>query len=92
MVGRSKYISFRGLKEKVWRRINSWKVNTLSSASKEILVKSVLQAIPAYTMSVFKLPGNLLNEMEAMFLLDCGGVIIEMRKVFIGRVGQAWEG
>ncbi|XP_042974685.1 uncharacterized protein LOC122306318 [Carya illinoinensis] len=67
VIGRSKYNTFRGIKEKIWRRICSWKFVLLSTAGKEILIKSVLQAIPAYTMSVFKLPCMLLKEIEAMF-------------------------
>ncbi|KAG6626752.1 hypothetical protein CIPAW_15G073500 [Carya illinoinensis] len=66
MIGRSKYNTFRGLKEKIWRRICSWKSVLLSTAGKEILIKSVLQAIPAYAMSVFKMPCMLLKEIEAM--------------------------
>ncbi|XP_042953504.1 uncharacterized protein LOC122290052 [Carya illinoinensis] len=66
IVGRSKYNTFKSLKEKVWRRVNSWKHRFLSSAGKEILIKSVLQAIPTYAMSVFKMPGKLLKEMEAI--------------------------
>lgn len=46
VIGRSKYNTFRGLKEKVWRRICSWKSVLLSTACKEILFKSVLQVIP----------------------------------------------
>ncbi|XP_042939580.1 uncharacterized protein LOC122274622 [Carya illinoinensis] len=33
---------------------------------KEVMIKSVLQAIPAYTMSVFKMPSMLLKEIESM--------------------------
>ncbi|XP_042964766.1 uncharacterized mitochondrial protein AtMg00310-like [Carya illinoinensis] len=66
IIGRSKYKSFRELKEKIWKRICSWKTSFLSTAGKEILIKSVLQAIPAYTMSVFKLPGTLVEEIEAL--------------------------
>ncbi|XP_042958109.1 uncharacterized protein LOC122293655 [Carya illinoinensis] len=65
-VGRSKYNTFRGLKEKIWKRINSWKTTFLSSAGKEVMIKSVLQAILAYTMSVFKMPSVLLKEIESM--------------------------
>ncbi|XP_042973039.1 uncharacterized mitochondrial protein AtMg00310-like [Carya illinoinensis] len=66
IVGRLKYNTFRSLKEKVWKRINSWKSKFLSSVGKEILIKSVLQAIPAYFMSVFKMLGLLLKEIEAL--------------------------
>ncbi|XP_042944715.1 uncharacterized protein LOC122278601 [Carya illinoinensis] len=66
MIGKSKYNTFRGLKEKIWKRINSWKNSFLSSAGKEVMIKSVLQAIPAYTMSVFKMPSMLLKEIESM--------------------------
>lgn len=67
VVERSKYNTFRCLKEKVWQRIISWKSDMLSSAGMEILIKSVLQAIPTYIMSVFRLPSNLLKEIESMF-------------------------
>ncbi|XP_042952203.1 uncharacterized protein LOC122289285 [Carya illinoinensis] len=59
MVGRPKYNTFKCIKERVWQRINNWKNGYLSSAGKEILIKAVLQAIPTYTMSVFKLPKRL---------------------------------
>jgi len=38
----------------------------LSQAVKEILIKAVALAIPTYTMSVFKLPNTLCNEMTGM--------------------------
>ena len=39
----------------------------LSQARREILIKSVVQAIPTYTMSCFKLPLGLCNELERTF-------------------------
>lgn len=45
----------------------NWKKNSfLSRAGKEILIKAVLQTIPTYFMSVFKLPKKLCRDLEAM--------------------------
>ncbi|XP_041011373.1 uncharacterized protein LOC121255161 [Juglans microcarpa x Juglans regia] len=66
MVGKSKYNTFRGLKERVWQKINSWKNCFLLGAGKEVLIKTVLQAILSYTMNVFKLPKKLCKEINIM--------------------------
>lgn len=66
LVGHSEYITFRKIKERVWSKINSWKNIFLSQAGKEIFFKIVLQAIPTYTMTVFKLPKNLCNKINVM--------------------------
>ncbi|XP_035546588.1 uncharacterized protein LOC118348634 [Juglans regia] len=66
VVGSSKYNAFRGIKEKVWRKINNWKNSFLSAAGKEVLIKAVLQAVPTYTMSVFQLPKQLCKELNVM--------------------------
>ncbi|GAU35032.1 hypothetical protein TSUD_103550 [Trifolium subterraneum] len=51
MVGRSKKALFSYIKDRIWKRINSWRGRALSKAGKEIMIKSVLQAIPFYVMS-----------------------------------------
>ena len=38
----------------------------LSQVSREVLIKTVIQAIPTYVMGCFKLPLGLCNEIEAM--------------------------
>lgn len=53
VVGRSRYNAFRNIKEKVWLKMQNWKNNFLSKASKEVLIKDVKQAIPTYTINVF---------------------------------------
>lgn len=64
LIGRSKYASFASLKERVWRRVQGWQERLLSQAGKEILIKAMVQAIPAYTMSCFQLPKKLCTELE----------------------------
>jgi len=56
LIGRSRVSTFNGIKGRIWNRINGWKEKFISHARKEILLKSVIQAIPTYTMSVFCLP------------------------------------
>ncbi|GAU51576.1 hypothetical protein TSUD_414250 [Trifolium subterraneum] len=51
MVGRSKKAIFSYIKDRIWKRINSWRWRALSKAGKEIMIKSVLQAIPSYVMT-----------------------------------------
>ena len=66
LVGRSKRNTFNDLKEKLGNKLSSWKEKLLSSASKEILIKLVAQAIPTYTISYFKLPDALCDELAGM--------------------------
>jgi hypothetical protein len=58
--------AFKGIKDKVWYCIHNWKVKFLSQAGKEILLKSMAQAIPTYCMSVFKLPRAQCKEINGM--------------------------
>lgn len=64
MVGKSKQQIFSIIRDRIWRRINGWGEKTLSSAGKEVLIKSVHQSIPTYIMSCFLLPGYLVRSIE----------------------------
>ena len=66
MVGRNKRASFDQLKQKVWRRLQGWEGKLLSQARREVLIKLVIQAIPTYMMSCFKLPITLCHEIETL--------------------------
>ncbi|XP_030945645.1 uncharacterized protein LOC115970113 [Quercus lobata] len=66
LVGRSKRNTFRALKERLDNKLSGWKEKLPSQAGKEILIKAVAQDIPTYTMSVFKLPDTLCDEMTSM--------------------------
>ena len=65
-VGKGKKASFNYIKEKIWRKLQGWEGKLLSQARREVLLKSVIQAIPTYSMGCFKLPIDLCNEIEAL--------------------------
>jgi len=66
MIGRNRNATFAYIKDRVWQKINSWSGKCLSKAGREIMIKSVLQAIPSYVMSIFRLPTTLINSIEKM--------------------------
>lgn len=63
-IGRTKVEVFNFLKDRLWSRVHGWSEKHLSMAGREVLIKSVLQAIPTYVMSCFKLPQSILAEVE----------------------------
>ena len=66
LIGRSKKVVFRYLKVKVWQKIQGWNTKILSKAGKAVLLRSVAQTIPSYTMSCFLIPKTLCQEIERM--------------------------
>jgi len=64
MMGRSKEATFGFIKDRIWHKINSWSSKCLSKAGREVMIKSVLQSIPSYIMSVFLLPNKLVDAIE----------------------------
>lgn len=66
LIGRSRRSSFNSIKGRIWTKLNGWKEKLLTHAGKEILLKTVVQAIPIYTMSVFRLPKTLIKEINSL--------------------------
>lgn len=54
------------MKDKLNSRLNGWSRNLLSKAGKHTLIKSVLQATPVYSMSTFKIPTGVYNDMDGI--------------------------
>ncbi|XP_030936139.1 uncharacterized protein LOC115961274 [Quercus lobata] len=74
-VGRGKRASFAFIKERVWSKLMGWKEKLLSQAGREVLIKAVIQALPSFAMSYFKLPSTLCHEIEVMFVNASGGSV-----------------
>lgn len=66
MIRRDRTTTFAYIKDRVWQRINSWSSKCLSKARHEVMIKSVLQAIPSYVMSLYQLPSTLITNIERM--------------------------
>ncbi|XP_056697634.1 uncharacterized mitochondrial protein AtMg00310-like [Spinacia oleracea] len=66
IIGRSKKSVFATLKDRIWKKLQGWKEKLLSRAGKEVLIKSVIQAIPTYLMGVYKLPCSIIDEIRSM--------------------------
>ena len=64
MVRRKKKASLNYIKERVWSKLQRWKEKHLSQAGREVLLKAVVQAIPTFAMSYFKLPMDLCKDIE----------------------------
>ena len=66
LVGKNKRNTFNDIKDKLRKKLVGWKKKLLSKANKEIFIKAMAQAILTYTMSCFKLPDTLCEELTSM--------------------------
>lgn len=66
VIGRSGKQIFRFIKEKVSKKISNRKKKFLSDVGKEVILKSIVQAMPVYSISWFKIPNGVCREMTKM--------------------------
>ncbi|XP_019190289.1 PREDICTED: uncharacterized protein LOC109184707 [Ipomoea nil] len=66
VVGRTRRAVFAYVEQKLRQRFGSWNKRLLSKAGKEVLLKSVAQAMPTYTMSIFLLSVSLCVSLERL--------------------------
>ena len=64
--GKSKVNTFKELQEKITKRVIGWKEKFISKASREILIKTIAQAIPTYSISLFKLPKAICDKFNSL--------------------------
>lgn len=61
---RSKKEVFSFMVERVCKKLKAWEDKALSSAGREVLIKSVVKSILRYIMSCYKLPKECCNHIE----------------------------
>ena len=81
VVGRNKRASLNYIKDRVWRKLQGWKEKMLSQARKEVLLKAVVQAIPTFAMSCFRLPISLCQDIEMLICKFWWGQRGDRRKI-----------
>ncbi|KAL0392972.1 UNVERIFIED_CONTAM: hypothetical protein Sradi_2520000 [Sesamum radiatum] len=88
-VARSKKDLFATIRDRVWQRISGWNAKLLSQVGKDVIIKSIIQAIPSYAMGCFRLPTTLLSELHGMVARFWWE--IEAVAKFIGSPGPLWR-
>lgn len=65
VMGRNMAKEFGIMKNRVQKKHKGWNNQLLSKARNAVLIKSVVQAIPTYTMSTFRIPRKVCKEMDS---------------------------
>ena len=60
-----KVADFHFLVDKLTSKLQGWKEKLLSQAGKSTLISSVLQSLPLYTFSCFKVPEAICNKLDS---------------------------
>ena len=64
--GRSRVSTFKELQERATRRVMGWKEKNISKIRREVLIKTVAQAISTYSMSIFKITKAVCDGMNSV--------------------------
>ena len=62
--GKSKVSTFKEVQERVTKRAMGWKEKHISKVGGEVLIKMVAQAIPTYSMSMFKISKKICEDIN----------------------------
>jgi hypothetical protein len=72
---------FKTIKERIVNKFNNWDERNMSLGAREVMIKAMAQAIPTYTMGVFKLPVMLCEELMQLSRYFWWGENAEHRNV-----------
>ncbi|KAK3217731.1 hypothetical protein Dsin_011701 [Dipteronia sinensis] len=80
-VGKNKNELFASICNRVWNRVKRWQNKFFSSGGKKVLLKVVVQSIPTYSMSLFKLRKTLISDLHRLSARFWWGSKDERRKI-----------
>ena len=66
IIGIGKKQAFAEIKLRIQSKLSGWKTKLLSQVRREVLIKSLAQAIPVYAMNCFLLPAGFCDEVNSM--------------------------
>ena len=66
VVGRRKKVILNYIKDRVWGKLQGWKEKILSQVGKEVLLNVMVQVIPTFAMSFFRLLIGLCQYIEML--------------------------
>ena len=68
-----KAVNFEELVEKISNKLQGWKTKLLSQAGKVTLINFVLQSLPVYSFSCFKIPDKIYTKLDSIINAFCWG-------------------
>ena len=66
IIGIGKKQAFAEIKLRIQSKLSGWKTKLLSQAGREVLIKSLAQAMLVYAMNCFLLPAGFCDEVNSM--------------------------
>ncbi|KAM6556400.1 hypothetical protein CsatB_003419 [Cannabis sativa] len=95
-VGKNKKQVFGKIRGKIEAKLQGWKMGLFSQAGKEILIKAVIQALPCYVMSCFRITKGILHEIEGLIAQFWWGSTKNKHKLHWAKQGHygstVWRG
>ncbi|KAE8705946.1 Autophagy-related protein 18b [Hibiscus syriacus] len=71
--------------KKLYQKLAGWKVSSLSMAGRTVLIKSVLNSLPNYYMSMFKMPVVVRKKLESIMANFLWGSSAEKKRALMGK-------
>ncbi|KAK9671868.1 hypothetical protein RND81_12G060000 [Saponaria officinalis] len=82
IIDMSKKVIFAMIKDGIWKKLQGWKEKFLSKIGKEVLIKVVIKSIPTYMMSIFRVPSEIITEIQSIIARFWWGAKGEERKLY----------